>query len=304
MAMAAAGILLPSCASPPKAAPPAPPPTHARSEVCPLTGTPPSGATPQRPALAIKVDNSPAARPQSGLDKADVVFEEPVEGGITRYVAVFQCQEGGLVGPIRSARNIDIGILGQLGHPLLVHVGGIQPVLSNIEASPLVNVDLGTHPSVVEHVPGRRAPYSTYATTSALWGLEPGDTTPPNALFDYSTKVPTGTVGKMIAIPFSGSSNVVWLYEPTLGRYLRFYGTTPDILSTGIQESACNVVVEFIDVTYGPWVEDAQGSLEVQANLYQHAGGRAEIFRNGVEIAGTWSTRRARSTDPVLRRDG
>jgi len=74
---------------------------------------------PQRPALAVKVDNYAQARPQSGLDMADIVFEEPVEGGITRYVAVFQCQGAPEVGPIRSARNIDIGILGQFGRPLL-----------------------------------------------------------------------------------------------------------------------------------------------------------------------------------------
>ena len=93
--------------------------------------------------MAVKIDNYPAGRPQSGLDKADIVFEEPVEGGITRYAAVFQCQDAALVGPVRSARNIDIGILGQLGNPLLAHVGGINPVLANIDASPIVNVDLG-----------------------------------------------------------------------------------------------------------------------------------------------------------------
>ncbi|HTT86353.1 MAG TPA: DUF3048 domain-containing protein, partial [Acidimicrobiales bacterium] len=75
--------------------------------VCPLTGqSAPGGQVPQRPALAIKVDNYPAARPQSGLNDADIVFEEPVEGGITRFVAVFQCQPASLVGPIRSARAV------------------------------------------------------------------------------------------------------------------------------------------------------------------------------------------------------
>ena len=73
----------------------------AATATCPLTGqpVPGGGPVPQRPALAVKVDNYPAARPQSGLDKADVIYEEPVEGGITRYAAVFQCQEATLVGP-------------------------------------------------------------------------------------------------------------------------------------------------------------------------------------------------------------
>ena len=98
--------------------------------------------------MAVKIDNYPAGRPQSGLDKADIIFEEPVEGGITRFAAVFQCQSSALIGPVRSARNIDIGILGQLGTPLLAHVGGINPVLANIDASPIVNVDIGNSHAV------------------------------------------------------------------------------------------------------------------------------------------------------------
>ena len=118
--------------------------TTAPPPACPLTGEPaPGGSVPQRPAMAVKIDNYPAGRPQSGLDKADIIFEEPVEGGITRFAAVFQCQNAALIGPVRSARNIDIGILGQLGNPLLAHVGGIDPVIANIDASPIVNVDIG-----------------------------------------------------------------------------------------------------------------------------------------------------------------
>lgn len=258
---------------------------------CPLTGAPPptGSGVPRRPALAVKVDNYPAARPQSGLDRADIVFEEPVEGGITRYVVVFQCHQAALVGPIRSARNIDVGILGQFEHPLLVHVGGIQPVLANIDASPLVNVDLGQHPSVVQHVAGRVAPYDTYASTSALWGLDAGDSSPPTAIFSYSTSPPGGAPAKTVAIPFSGSSDVVWRYDPSLGSYLRNYGSTPDTLSDGHQNAATNVIVQLVHVTYGPWLENSEGGLEVQANLYHSATGRAEVFRNGIEVTGTWS---------------
>ncbi|MGH9046262.1 MAG: DUF3048 domain-containing protein [Acidimicrobiales bacterium] len=256
---------------------------------CPLTGLPaPLGSVPQRPALAVKVDNFAAARPQTGLDQADIVFEEPVEGGITRYVAVFQCQSANLIGPIRSARNIDIGILGEFGRPLLVSVGGIDPVLNNIEASPIIENDLRVDSSVVQNVPGRFAPYDTYASSSALWGLQPDQTTPPAPVFAYSEAVPAGTPATSIAIPFSSNSNVVWTYDPTAQEYLRSYATTPDVLSDGTQNSATNVVVQTVQITYGPWLENDVGGLEVQANLYQDASGPAEIFRNGVEIAGTW----------------
>jgi hypothetical protein len=259
---------------------------------CPLTGTPVAGGTPvpQRPALAVKIDNYPAARPQSGLDKADIVFEEPVEGGITRYVAVFQCQEAPLVGPVRSARNIDIGILGQLGNPLLVHVGGINPVLANIEASPLVNVDLGDDGSLEIHPAGRVAPYDTYSTTALLWATHPTATTPPQPLFTYSNKTPNGTPVSTVNIDFSSTSDVTWKYNPTISAFTRFYnGTTPDMLADGVQNTAANVVLQYVQISYGPWVENSEGGLEVQADLYPNASGAAEVFRGGTEIAGTWS---------------
>jgi hypothetical protein len=258
---------------------------------CPLTGTPVPGgaAAPQRPALAVKVDNYPQARPQSGLDKADIVFEEPVEGGITRYAAVFQCQNAAMVGPIRSARNIDIGILGQLGNPLLVHVGGINPVLANIAASPIVNVDLGQHGSIEINPAGRYAPYDTYSTTAQMWGTHPTMTTPPQPLFSYSNTKPTGTPAASVNINFSGTSDVTWKYDAALSAFQRFYnGNTPDVLADGVQNTAANVVVQYVQISYGPWLENSEGGLEVQADLYPNASGQAEVFRGGIGVAATW----------------
>lgn len=247
---------------------------------------------PQRAALAVKVTNFPGGRPQTGIQKADIVFEEPVEGGITRFVAVYQCQGATLVGPIRSARNIDIGILGEFGTPLLAHVGGIDPVIANIEASPLVNVDVGAHGTVVQHEPGRVAPYDTYASTSALWAIDPSDTSVPAPVFVYSDTTPSGagvSSVSSVSIPFSSSSTVVWRYNTKLHAFQRYYGSTPDTLSTGAQETAANVVVQFVQVTYGPWLENTTGGLEVQANLYDDASGPALVFRGGKEVSGTWS---------------
>lgn len=292
VSLVTASLALTACGSTPKPAvvgttttKPAPPPSGPK---CPLTGEPaPSGSVPQRPALAVKVDNYSAARPQSGLDNADIVFEEPVEGGITRFVAVFQCQDAALVGPIRSARNIDIGILGEFGRPLLVNVGGIDPVLSNIENSPILENDLRTHGSAVQNPPGRFAPYDTYAATSALWALQPSQTAAPSPVFTFSKATPVGTKNTSVSIPYPGS-NVVWNYDPSTKQYLRFYGTTPDNLNDGPQNSAANVIVQTVQITYGPWLENDVGGLEVQANLYEDASGPAEVFRNGVEITGTW----------------
>ncbi len=291
-----AGLLLSACSSPhsdaaPKRVKPtttttstAPPPP------CPLTGLPAAGGVPQRPAMAVKIDNYPAGRPQAGLDKADVVFEEPVEGGITRYAAVFQCQDVGLIGPARSARNIDIGILGQLGNPLLAHVGGINPVLANINASPIVNVDLGASDSLMIHPPGRVSPDADFTSTSLAYGTHPTMTTPPQPLFAYSTALPgAGSPVASINIPFSGTSNVTWKWNASTNTFQRFYdGTTPDVLADGAQNQTPNVVVQYVQVSYGPWVENSEGGLEVQADLYPNASGTAMIYRNGTAFQATW----------------
>ena len=288
----------------------APPPTTASTtppELCPLTGLPaPGGTVPRRPAMAVKVDNYPAARPQSGLDKADIVYEEPVEGGITRYAAVFQCQNAALIGPVRSARNVDVGILGQFGSPLLAHVGGINPVIANIDASPIVNVDIGASNSLMIHPAGKVPPDSDYTSTAIVYGTHPTMTTPPQPVFAYSSTVPAGgSPVSTVNIDFSGTSNVTWKWSPTTKTFLRYYnGTTPDLLADGVQNAAANVVVQYVQISYGPWLENSGGGLEVQSDLYPNASGTAVVYRNGVAIQGTWHRTTLGSPTQFVNADG
>jgi Protein of unknown function (DUF3048) N-terminal domain/Protein of unknown function (DUF3048) C-terminal domain len=297
LAAGLAGLVLSACSSSPahphaaqKADPTNTAPVSA-APTCPLTGLPaPGGSVPQRPAMAVKIDNYPDGRPQAGLDKADIVFEEPVEGGITRYAAVFQCQNAALIGPARSARNIDIGILGQLGNPLLAHVGGINPVIANINGSPIVNVDLGASNSLMIHPAGRVPPDADFTSTAIVYGTHPNMTTPPQPLFTYSTTVPgAGSPVSLVNIPFSGTSNVTWKWNSATNTFQRFYnGHTPDMLANGVQNQTPNVVVQYVQVSYGPWLENAEGGLEVQADLYPNASGTATIYRNGMAFQATW----------------
>jgi hypothetical protein len=285
---------------PPTAAPMIPAPS---GPACPLTGQPaPGGQVPQRPALAIKVDNYTAARPQSGLDDADIVFEEVVEGGITRFVAVFQCQEAPLVGPIRSARAVDVPILDQLSRPVFVHAGGINPVIALVEDGNLINDDVFTHASIVQHPAGRYAPYDTYASTAAAWALNPGDTTPPAPLYTYSSTVPTGTPVGSITIPFSGGNDNNWTWSPINGTWLLSISGTPANVANGTRIGVANVVVQTVHVTLGPWAENSEGGLEVQSQLV--GSGPLAVFRNGVEITGTWQRPALSDTTSLLATDG
>jgi len=293
-----AGLVLSACSSDPPAhdsaaakVKPTTTTTGAPKPACPLTGLPaPGGVVPPRPAMAVKIDNYPDGRPQAGLDKADIVFEEPVEGGITRYAAVFQCQNASLIGPARSARNIDIGILGQLGNPLLAHVGGIDPVIANIDASPIVDVDLGASNSLMIHPAGRVPPDADFTSTAIVYNTHPTMTTPPQPLFSYASAAPSGgSPVSTVNIDFSGTSNVTWKWNKATDTFLRFYnGTTPDMLADNVQNAAANVVVQYVQISYGPWLENDEGGKEVQADLYPNASGTAIVYRNGYAIPGTW----------------
>ncbi len=97
-----------------------------------------------------------------------------------------------LIGPVRSARNIDIGILGQLGNPLLAHVGGINPVIANINASPIVNVDIGNSNSLMIHPAGQVAPDADYTSTAIVYGTHPTMTTPAPAAVHLLQHDPAG----------------------------------------------------------------------------------------------------------------
>jgi len=293
-----------------KAATPRPHPTAATmipaapGPVCPLTGKPaPGGQVPQRPALAIKVDNYPTARPQSGLEDADIVFEEPVEGGITRLVAVFQCQGANLVGPIRSARAIDVPILDQLSKPLFVHAGGISPVIDLVDNGNLINDDVFTHASIVQHPSGRYAPYDTYASTSAAWALQPIDANVPAPLYTYATTAPTGTPVGSLHIPFSGTNDNTWTWSPINAGWLLSIGGVPaNVADGGSRISVPNIVVQTVHTTLGPWLENSEGGLEVQAQLT--GSGPLAVFRNGEEITGTWQRAALSDTTSLVAANG
>jgi Protein of unknown function (DUF3048) N-terminal domain/Protein of unknown function (DUF3048) C-terminal domain len=271
-------------------------PTAPQGPLCPLTGVPPAAATvPARPALVVKVDNYPQARPWSGVDQADIVFEEPVEGGITRLAAVFQCQGPALIGPIRSARAVDQQILDQLSKPILVHVGDIDPVAAILRNSNLYDFDLRTHGAIVQNVPGRYAPYSTYVSAAAGWGLVPGDATPPAPPFTYSATTPAGPPVTSVHIPFAPTNNTLWTWDAPSGHWLLSYSGTPAHVASGAQIATTNVVVQTVHVTYGPWLENSEGGLEVQSQMT--GSGPVTVFRNGVAITGTW--KRSSLSDPT-----
>jgi Protein of unknown function (DUF3048) N-terminal domain/Protein of unknown function (DUF3048) C-terminal domain len=266
---------------------PSPPPA-----VCPLTGVDPSDVTvPLRPALAVKVENLPAARPQTGLSWADIVYEEPVEGSITRFIVVYQCQDASRVEPVRSARLTDPDILVQLGKPLFAYAGGVPKVVTAIREAGLIDVNFNTpRASAYYHRdPNRSAPHDLYTSTHDLYAAAQGlyPAAAPDPIFTYTAKLDkgVGTKVKQVHVPFSSSSDVFWKWSSTHKVWLRYHGDVPHTLSDGTQVSAKNVIVQVVTVTLTD-VTDVNG---VHSPRVTSTGtGKCYVFRNGKVVQGTW----------------
>ncbi|HEX7131024.1 MAG TPA: DUF3048 domain-containing protein [Iamia sp.] len=167
----------------PPTTPPPPPPEQLRflpedqpdnGSFAPLTGLPVADpALLGRAALAVKIDNldipGETSVPQTGLAFADVVVEEVVEGGITRFVAVLHSTDAPEVGPVRSARTTDVHLLPVLGRPLFAYSGGNPGVLRAVRESPAL-VDRGGEwaPAYVR-IRGRRPPHNLYLRPWEIW---------------------------------------------------------------------------------------------------------------------------------------
>ncbi|MDE3205447.1 MAG: DUF3048 domain-containing protein [Acidobacteriota bacterium] len=260
---------------------------------CPLTGLPaPGGKIPQRPALAIKVENLPEARPQYGLAQADIVYEEPVEGGITRFIAIYQCTDSSRVEPVRSGRWIDAELVNQYGaHPLFAYSGAVQPVINEIYSSALIDVGANRAPlSAYPRDPSRYEPHNLETSTQALYayGASAGaGTTPPAPVFTYGAAPADATPAASATIPFTYSP-VTWTWHPTDQLYYRSYSDTgPATLGGGGQITAANVVIMHLVPYQSSFVEDVNGNHETLLELT--GSGPLTVVRSGVAVTGTWS---------------
>jgi hypothetical protein len=263
-----------------------PPPT------CPLTGRPaPGGEVPHRPVLAVKVENTPDAYPLAGLQTADVVYEELVEGGITRFMALYQCKEAKKVGPVRSARTTDPKVLVQYDpHAVIAYSGGQLAVVHAVERSGLVSFDEDSGGDAFWRDDARFEPHNLFVNTARLRAKAAKRTAgegPPRRLFPFDAERPS--VGKHVAgvsMSFSSSVTASWRWDKGTNRWQRMLGDQPMSLDTGSPITASNVIIQQVVVTEGNLV-DVLGYHSPEVALT--GSGKAWILRDGVLIAGRWS---------------
>jgi len=259
--------------------------TEAPSANCPLDGlrTTPEAAT-RRP-LAVMIENSPAARPQSALSKADLVMEALAEGGVTRFMAVYVHNAVEEVGPVRSARPYYLQVA-QGFKALFAHVGGSKEAMNQIKKWGLADVDQFFNEKAYWRVKSRPSPHNMYTSTEKLREAARGRN---YALegeyqgFRHKSDVSLAErpQSQIISIDFSYPEyKVRYEYERVSNAYLRFVGAAPH------QDKLTNdqLKPKNIAVIYVPTSNNKGGTL----NIDIEGEGKALVFRDGVTASGTW----------------
>ncbi len=259
--------------------------------VYPLTGLPASDANQmQAPAVVVKIDNVDQARPQTGIGSADVVYEEMVEGGLTRLAAVFQSSYPTTVGPVRSGRLTDIGIGVDLNHPVYVMSGTNAVFLPQLRSQSWTDVDGSNHGEQFYRGPGA-APHNEYSNVASVAKLDSVHQ-PPAPLFQYRTSGTMSNAGvasaSHLGIGFSGAS-ITWDFNAQAGHWMRGQNGTADVDSSRTQLAAANVVVLFVNYyTSGIVAGEGVGAQPIPAAIMTGSG-QAWVLSGNQVVKGTWN---------------
>ncbi|MGH9226062.1 MAG: DUF3048 domain-containing protein [Acidimicrobiales bacterium] len=264
--------------------------TTTAPKLFPLTGLPVADpALAVRPAISVKIENSPASRPQAGLDKADVVFEEVVEGGQTRFLAVFQSTDASPVGPVRSLRPTDPAIVAPFGG-VVAYSGGIPRFVQAMKATGLVNIDETSAGSAFTRRRDKSAPHNLYTSTSALYDKAGNAKAPPvfaqflKADEPFAPAGGTPVTGLTLAV--ASATTVGYDWDPAARAWKRLTDGRAFVAEGGTQISAATVIVQF--VPYERTGEaDTTGSPVSEARIV--GSGDAVVFANGTMVRARWS---------------
>jgi hypothetical protein len=259
--------------------------------LAPLTGLPTDAANAARPALIVKIDNvEPKARPQNGINDADVVYEERVEGSVTRLLAIFHSTEASPVGPVRSARTSDIGVFSPLHRPYFAWSGANQTFAQRIRSANVNDVGYDRASDQYFRERSRPAPSNLMLKSTAEIRALPSDgSSAPPALFSYRAEgeQPAGLEPvTAVAISYGTSAGAAPVeYRWNGSGWARSQKGTPHVDAAGVQVAPPNVVIQFVPYA-GSDVVDQFGTPIPEAQLLGE--GDVWVLTAGGLITGRW----------------
>lgn len=266
----------------PTSAAPSATPTQSAAPVWPLTGLPAPDGVADRPALVVKVDNTAGAVPQVGLAAADLVVEELVEGGLTRLAAMYQSGLPAVVGPVRSVRTTDIGIVAPTGGALVAS-GGASRVLAAMDDAGLTVLSEGG--AGFSRAGDRDAPYNVMLDPSAALAGLSGLSAPTQPYLPWGEPAgggaaPEGDPATSVDVSFSGVAATHWAWTDGTWRQ------SGDRAAAGEEFAPASLVILRV-TTRDAGYEDPGGNPVPETVL--EGSGEATLLTGGVVVPARWS---------------
>lgn len=251
--------------------------------VAPLTGlADPSGASLTRCALNVKIENDADARPQAGVAQADVVYDQVIDGGITRLLAMFNSEVPEAVGPVRSVRPIDPKLVWPVGG-VFAYSGDTPDNVKAISAVPNLKPVDENDRAALYRVKSRAAPRNLYGHPDVLFQRCPKAQAPP-PLFQYrgpNAPAPVGEPVQAANVEVSPDKSFAVTYTWNGTTWDRSMRSGPYKDDKGTQVSPANAIVMFLQ-----W-DGRVGTFNAEGITI--GSGDAWIFTNGVVVKGKWS---------------
>ncbi|MEV0524137.1 DUF3048 domain-containing protein [Streptomyces sp. NPDC050439] len=234
--------------------------------------------------LAVKIDNVGPARPQTGLDKADVVYAEQVEAGLSRLMAVYAGRLPPVVGPVRSARETDLELLRQFDDPALVFSGAQSKLLPLISSAPLRQLSPGKAPGDAYFRSGDKpAPHNLFVRPKAL-DADPGDGGLESTGFSFGPRPKGGTPERERTVRFPAARfTFTWAAEQK--RWLVSMDGTRARTADGKTLGASTVVVQYVKVRESRFHDRGGNNTPFTETV---GSGKARVLRDGRAYEARW----------------
>ena len=253
---------------------------HATGLYSPFTGEP---VKELRPVLAVKIDNIVQARPQAGLQAADLMYVIPVEGGLTRFMAVYSSHIPPVVGPVRSARQSDLDILRQFGRPAFAWSGATPHLVPFVERAPLVDL-YALQVGGYYRINSRVAPENLYADPRTLLREAPNASKARDIGFRFGPLPAGGRVTQSMTVRYP-STTFTFRWSARAGRWLVWMDGAPGEAAEGGQLGGKTVIIQYTKITTSRFEE--YGGRPPYA--ISTGSGTAVILRNGRAFTVHWS---------------
>ena len=242
------------------------------------------------PILAVKIDDTAAAHPQAGLEDADIVYIEQVEGGLTRLAAIFSSKIPAVIGPVRSARISDIEILQQFGKVAFAYSGAQKKLLPVIAEANVINLGAQRQsPLIYSTDPLRRSPTAMMLQAQKLMANVAEDALPVATSkfvgWTFSEKPETGTAISAVRVSWPANSyTATWSAQEK--RWLLSHGDSANLAASGVRLGPTTFVIQLVSITDSIYRDKVGGVTPFSETI---GTGKGFILRDGLAISANWS---------------